>query len=49
MLEFVFDYWMFYNRYFWTWWANLGPAGYTTVLTSVGVFGFLAMRGRKRN
>ena len=49
MWDAVYDYWSFYQRYFWTQWANLGPSGYLTVLTSVGVFGWIAMKGRKRH
>jgi hypothetical protein len=49
MWDWLFDYWVFYNRYFWTQWDHLGPTGYTTILTTVGVFGYIAMKGRKRN
>lgn len=49
MWDWLFDYWAFYNRYLSTQWANLGPSGYTTILSCVGIFGWLAMKGRKRN
>jgi hypothetical protein len=49
MLDLAYDHWMFYQRYLWTMWANLGPTGYATLLTSVGVFGWIAMKGKKRH
>jgi hypothetical protein len=49
MLDWIYDHGAFYHRYFWHIWNNLTPTGYATLLTSVGVFGWIAMKGKKRH
>jgi hypothetical protein len=49
MSHWIFDYGRFYYRFVWDAWQSLGPMGYVSVLTFVGVFGFLAMQGKKRH
>jgi len=44
MFEWVFDYQLFYYKFLMNWWNTLGPVGYTSILTLVGVGGFWAMR-----
>ena len=44
MFEWVFDYQLYYYKFLWNWWNTLGPVGYTSILTLVGVGGFWAMR-----
>jgi len=49
MFEWMYDQGHFYYRYAWHAWANLGPVGYASILSTVGIFGFLAMAGKKRH
>jgi hypothetical protein len=49
MWDWVYEHAHFYHHYVLRMWHNLGPTGYASVLTFVGVFGFLAMRGKKRH
>jgi hypothetical protein len=43
------DYWRYYHHALWQAWQSLGPTGYVSILSFVGVFGFLAMKGKKRH
>ncbi len=49
MWDWVYEHIHFYHNYVLRMWHNLGPTGYASVLTFVGVFGFIAMRGKKRH
>lgn len=49
MWYWISDHWHFYSRYVMNAWYGLGPVGYVSILTFVGVFGFIAMRGKKRH
>ena len=49
MWDWAYEHWHFYQKYAMGMWHNLGPTGYASVLTFVGVFGFIAMRGKKRH
>lgn len=49
MWDTITDHLHFYYRYLWNAWQSLGPSGYVSVLTFVGVFGFIAMKGKKRH
>jgi hypothetical protein len=43
------EYVNFYHKYAVTWWNHLGPTGYLTLLSLVGVFGYVMMlKGPKR-
>jgi hypothetical protein len=43
------DYWRYYHRFVWDAWQSLGPNGYVSILAFIGVFGFIAMKGKKRH
>lgn len=45
----ITDHGHYYYRYLWQAWQNLGPIGYVSVLSFVGIFGFIAMKGKKRH
>lgn len=49
MWDLLDDYGHFYYRYAWNAWDSLGPIGYVSVLAFVGLFGFIAMKGKKRH
>ena len=49
MWEWAYNYWQIYYRYAWNAWHGLGPTGYVSILSFVGIFGFLAMKGKKRH
>ncbi len=49
MWDWTYDQANFYYRYAWHAWETLGPVGYASVLSFVGIFGFLAMKGQKRH
>jgi hypothetical protein len=49
MWDVIYDHWIYYCHAAWRAWQSLGPIGYVSVLTFVGVFGFLAMKGKKRH
>jgi hypothetical protein len=49
MWEWTYSQANFYYRYAWQSWEALGPIGYVSILMFVGVFGFLAMAGKKRH
>lgn len=48
MWDWLYDHGHYYQRALEHWWNTLGPVGYVSVLLFVGVFGFVAMKGRKR-
>jgi hypothetical protein len=47
MHQTVYDHYLFYQRFLLNWWENLGPAGYTGLLLTVGIIGWITMRGPK--
>jgi hypothetical protein len=43
------QYMVFYQKYAINWWNHIGPAGYLTLLSLVGIIGYLTMlKGPKR-
>lgn len=48
MYETIYDCWLYYGKVLADFWRNLGPRGYGTLLTSVGVIGWIMMKGSKR-
>lgn len=49
MVETFYDSVYFYQKYAIDWWNRLGPTGYLTLLSIVGVIGYLSMlKGPKR-
>ena len=48
-MELLNEYLIFYQRYAINWWNGLGPTGYITLLSMVGVIGYITMlKGSKR-
>lgn len=49
MVDLFYEYIYFYQKYAIAWWNHVGPAEYVTMLTVVGVLGYLMMlKGPKR-
>ena len=49
MLDVIYEYLHFYQKYAITSWNHLGPAGYVIILSAVGIIGYLTMlKGPKR-
>jgi len=49
MVETFYEYMYFYQRYAINWWNNIGPVGYVTLLSLVGIMGYIMMlKGPKR-
>lgn len=49
MTDKCFEYMVFYQKYASEWWGSLGPRGYVTILSVVGIIGYLTMlKGPKR-
>ncbi len=49
MPEWIFEYYIFYQRYLFNAWNTLGPTGYITILSLVGVGGWWMMRKGPRS
>ena len=49
MVDSFYDHLNFYQRYAVNWWNHLTPTGYVTLLSLVGIIGYLTMlKGPKR-
>ena len=49
MIEIFYQHLDFYKKFAVNWWNHIGPADYITMLTLVGVIGYITMlKGAKR-
>ena len=49
MVEMIQENMVFYQKYAINWWNHIGPVGYVTLLSLVGIIGYLTMlKGPKR-